>query len=62
MEFPYPNQKGIKDSEKFLAYNEENNTATVQIDFVSTLFFSPFKFNTLEVSILEMDDNQSKIS
>ena len=62
MEFPYPNQKGIKDSEKLLAYNEENNTATVQIDFVSTLFFSPFKFNTLEVSILKMDDNQSKIS
>jgi hypothetical protein len=54
-----PNQKGIKASEKFLAYNDENKTATVQIDFVNTPFFFPVEFNTLEFSLLETGANES---
>ena len=42
-----PDQNGMKASEKFLAYNEDNKTATVQIDFVNTPFFFPVKFNIL---------------
>ena len=57
-----PNQKGIKASEKFLAYNEENMTATVQIDFVNTPFFFPVKFNTVEFSLLKMGEDQSKMT
>ena len=57
-----PNQKGIKASEKFLAYNEENKTATVQIDFVNTPFLFPVKFNKVEFSLLEVGDNQSKMT
>ena len=57
-----PNQKGIKASEKFLVYNEENKTATVQIDFVNTPFFFPVKFNTVEFSLLKMGEDQSKMT
>ena len=37
-------------------------TATVQIDFVNTPFFFPVKFNTLEFSLLEIGENQSKMT
>ena len=37
-------------------------TATVQIDFVNTPFLFPVKFNTLEFSLLEMGDDQSKMT
>ena len=57
-----PDQKGIKASEKFLAYDEKNKTATVQIDFVNTPFFFPVKFNTLDFSIREISDNQSEMT
>ncbi|MFT7613817.1 MAG: hypothetical protein ACI9J3_002797 [Parvicellaceae bacterium] len=56
-----PNQKGIKASEKFLAYSEENKTATVQIDFVNTPFFFPVKFNTLDFSLRETGADQSEM-
>ena len=55
-------QNGIKASEKFLAYNEENKTATVQVDFLNTPFLFPVKFNTLAFSIRETGDNQSEMS
>jgi len=55
-------QKGMKASEKFLAYDENNKTATVQIDFVNTPFFFPVKFNTLDFSIREISDNQSEMT
>ena len=56
------NQNGIKVSEKFLAYDEENKTATVQIDFVNTPFFFPVKFNTLDFSLREIGDHQSEMT
>ena len=55
-------QKGMKASEKFLAYNEDNKTATVQIDFVNTPFFFPVKFNILNFSLREIDDDQSEMT
>lgn len=54
-------QKGMKASEKFLAYDENNKTATVQIDFVNTPFFFPVKFNTLDFSIRNIGDSQSEM-
>jgi hypothetical protein len=53
---------GIKASEQFLAYNEENKTATVKIDFVDTPSFFPVKFNTLDFSLEETADGQSKMT
>jgi Polyketide cyclase / dehydrase and lipid transport len=57
-----PDKKGIKASEKFLAYNEKNKTATVQIDFVNTPFFFPVKFNTLDFSLRETGANKSEMT
>jgi len=57
-----PDQNGMKASEKFLAYNEDNKTATVQIDFVNAPFFFPVKFNTLDFSLREIDDDQSEMT
>jgi|TARA_B110000908_G_C10047876_1_gene354818 hypothetical protein len=57
-----PNQNGIKASEKFLAYNEENKTATVQIDFINTPFLFPVKFNTLNFSLLDTGTDQSEMT
>jgi hypothetical protein len=57
-----PDGKGIKASEKFLAYNEENKTATVQIDFVNTPSFFPVKFNILDFSLRDIDNGQSEMT
>ena len=54
-------QKGMKASEKFLAYDEHNKTATVQIDFVNTPFFFPVKFNVLDFSIRNIGDDRSEM-
>ena len=43
-------ENGIKASEQFLAYNEENKTATVRIDFVDTPRFFPVKFKSIRCS------------
>lgn len=53
---------GIKASEQFLAYNEENKTATVKIDFVDTPSFFPVRFNTLDFSLEEIGDDQSEMT
>ncbi len=57
-----PDQKGIRVSEKFLAYDEKNKTAIVQIDFVNTPFFFPVKFNTLDFALRETGDDQSEMT
>ena len=54
--------KGIKASEQFLAYSEENKTATVRIDFLNTPFFFPDKFNTLEFSLKNIDGGKSEMT
>jgi hypothetical protein len=54
--------KGIKASEQFLAYSEENKTATVRIDFLNTPFFFPVKFNTLDFSLKNIDGGTSKMT
>jgi len=56
------NPDGMKASEQFLAYNEEQRTATVKIDFVDTAFFFPVKFNTLNFSLVEIDNNHSSMT
>jgi hypothetical protein len=56
-----PDQTGIKASEKFLGYDENNKTATVQIDFGNTPFYFPVKFNTLDFSIHEIGDGHSEM-
>ena len=57
-----PDQTGIKASEKFLEYDENNKTATVQIDFANTPFYFPVKFNTLDFSIHEIGDGHSEMT
>jgi hypothetical protein len=54
--------KGIKASEQFLAYNEENKTATVRIDFLNTPFIFPVKFNTLDFSLKKIDGDTSEMT
>ncbi len=54
--------KGIKASEQFLAYNEEDKTATVKIDFVDTPAVFPVRFNTLDFSIRDVGENQSEMT
>jgi hypothetical protein len=56
------NGKGIKASEQFLAYNEENKTATVRIDFLNTPSFFPVKFNTLDFSLKKLDGGKSEMT
>jgi hypothetical protein len=57
-----PDGTGIKASEKFLAYDELNKTATVQIDFVNTPFLFPIKFNLLDSSLKETSDGQCEMT
>ena len=57
-----PNKNGLKASEQFLAYNEENKTATIQIDFLDAPFFFPVKFNTMSFSIIELGEGQSEMT
>ena len=54
--------KGIKASEQFLAYNEENKTATVRIDFVDAPSFFPIKFNTLAFSLREISNDKCEMT
>jgi hypothetical protein len=54
--------KGIKASEQFLAYHEENKTATVRIDFLNTPFIFPVKFNTLDFSLKKIDGDTSEMT
>jgi hypothetical protein len=54
--------KGIKASEKFLAYSEENKTATVRIDFLNAPSFFPVKFNTLDFSVVNIDGGKSEMT
>jgi len=57
-----PDGKGIKASEQFLAYSEENKTATIRIDFLDAPSFFPVKFNTLEFSLKEIDGGKSEMT
>jgi len=54
--------KGIKASEQFLAYSEENKTATVRIDFLNAPAIFPVKFNTLEFSIIDLESGKSEMT
>jgi hypothetical protein len=54
--------KGLKASEQFLAYNEENKTATVKIDFLDTPSLFPVKFNTLYFSLKDIDGGKSEMN
>ena len=54
--------KGLKASEQFLAYNEENKTATVRIDFLDAPSFFPVKFNTLYFSLKDIDGGKSEMT
>ena len=56
------NGKGIKASEQFLAYNEENKTATIRIDFLNTPAIFPVKFNTVDFSLRNIDGGKSEIT
>jgi hypothetical protein len=55
-------EKGIKASEQFLAYSEENKTATVRIDFLNAPSFFPVKFNTLDFSLKNKDGGTSEMT
>jgi len=57
-----PDGKGIKASEQFLAYSEENKTATIRIDFLDAPSFFPVKFNTVEFSLKEIDGGKSEMT
>jgi len=57
-----PDGKGIKASEQFLAYSEENKTATIRIDFLDVPAFFPVKFNTLEFSIKDITGEKSEMT
>jgi hypothetical protein len=54
--------KGIKASEQFLAYNEEDKTATIRIDFLNAPAFFPVKFNTLDFSLRHIDGGKSEMT
>jgi hypothetical protein len=56
------NKKGIKASEQFLAYSEENKTATVKIDFIDAPIFFPVKFNTLDFSLKQIGEGKSEMT
>jgi hypothetical protein len=57
-----PDGKGIKASEQFLAYNEENKTATIKIDFLNTPAIFPVKFNTLDFSLKNIGGGKSEMT
>lgn len=57
-----PKTDGIKASEQFLAYNEQNQTAIVKIDFEDTPFIFPVKFNTLDFSLEDLGNNKSRMT
>jgi hypothetical protein len=54
--------KGIKASEQFLAYSEENKTATVRIDFLNAPSIFPVKFNTLDFSLKNIGGGTSEMT
>lgn len=45
-----------------MAYNEQDKTATVKIDFEDTPFIFPVKFNTLDFSLRSINDNPSEMT
>ena len=53
---------GIKASEQFLAYNEENKTATIKIDFLDAPSMFPVKYNTLDFSLKDLGAGQSEMT
>tara|TARA_B110000091_G_scaffold28640_1_gene28635 strand:+ start:207 stop:776 length:570 start_codon:yes stop_codon:yes gene_type:complete len=57
-----PDKNGMNASEKFLAYDENNKTATVQVDFVNTPFIFPVKYNILDFSIRKLGDGESEMT
>ena len=57
-----PDSRGIKASEKFLAYNEVAKTCMVLIDFADTPAVFPVYHNTVEVSVVDAGGGQSKIT
>jgi hypothetical protein len=57
-----PNTNGLKASEQFLAYNEENKTATIKVDFLDSPFIFPVKYNTLDFSLKEIGEGYSEMT
>jgi len=56
------NPKGMKASEQFLAYDEAAKRATVRVDFVNTPFLFPVDHNAVEVTIVDVGENQSEMT
>jgi hypothetical protein len=57
-----PDSRGVKASEKFLAYDEVAKTCTVRIDFVDTPALFPVYHNTVEFSVVDAAEGQSKMT
>ena len=55
------NSQGMKASEKFLAYDEAKQTATVKIDFVDTPTMFPVRYNMLEFSMNTISEGQTEM-
>jgi len=53
---------GVRASEKFLAYDEDNKTCTIRIDFVDTFIGFPLDHNMLAFSIVDTGDNESEMT
>jgi len=53
---------GIKASEKFLAYSEEDQTCTVRVDFLGTPKLFPVDHNEVDFSVERLGDGQSEVT
>ncbi|MCJ8312349.1 MAG: hypothetical protein HRU38_09080 [Saccharospirillaceae bacterium] len=56
------NPKGMKAKESFLAYDEENKTCTVLIEFLNTPFGFPIVQNVAKFSLTQTSTKQSEVT
>lgn len=55
-------ENGMQASEQFLAYNEQEKTATVKIDFLNTPKGFPVRFNTLDFSMKDLGNGETEMT
>lgn len=54
--------KGLKASEKFLAYDQAAKTCTVRVDFLNTPVVFPVQYNTVNFSVVELGADESEVT
>ena len=54
--------KGIKAEELFLAYDEENKSCTIKIEFANTSVFFPIQYNVLNFSLREIAEHKTEVN